>query len=104
MTDRRLLAFCLGNGLVVVFFYGTWLLSWWIPTIDRLQDNITDTQWLAAWFVGFFVASFIPLSAAGKKVSVVQSAGCAFLFTVLLICLMGVSIPILGLLLPQEFR
>jgi len=97
MKGKYLLAFWIGNGLLAVFFYGTWLLSWWIPAIEHLQGDITDSQLMASWFISFFTASFIPLRLAHNKFPVLKSIGFASLFWLFLFCLMVISISVLDL-------
>ena len=92
MTRRYPLDFWLGNGVLVVFFYGTWLLSWWIPAVN---DATSGFGWVTYSFICFCGASFIALSTAGKKFVVLKSLGFASVFMVLLFCLICVSIPFL---------
>jgi hypothetical protein len=102
MKERSFALFGLGNLCVGIAFYGIWLSSWWIPSVERMQDALTDFQWMASLFVCFFVASFIPLFTAGKTVVVLKSLGFASVFTVGFFCLLVVSIIILGPLLPLD--
>jgi hypothetical protein len=91
MTERSFAGFVFGNLSVGIFFYGTWLLSWWIPAFDRLLDGLNDFQWVASWFIGFFVASFIPLRINRKKACILKAIGFASAFSFALFCLVWVS-------------
>jgi hypothetical protein len=84
-------AFWLGNGSVAVFFYGFWLLGWWIPALDRLADDVTDLQLFTLCFFSFFIASFIPLRTRRKRAAIGLSVVVALAFSGVLYCLLLVS-------------
>jgi len=91
MTRRYRLAFWLGNGFLAILFYGTWLLGWWIPAVERLRGNFTDSQLMMVWFVSFFAASFIPIRMAHDRFALLKSIGFASLFWLFLIGSIAVS-------------
>jgi len=95
-------AFWLGNGFVAAFFYGTWLLSWWVPVIEHWQDSLSDFQLCTASFVSFFTASFIPIRLAHIKFAALKSIGFALLFWFFLFCLIVISIMALGPWMPLD--
>ena len=84
------LDFWLCNGCLVVFFYGIWLVGWFIPAV---ADAGSEFGWGAYSFICFFVTSLMALSATGKKIVVLKSLGFASIFMVLLFCLICVSMP-----------
>jgi len=85
-------SFWIGNGFLAVFFYTTWLLSFWAPAIAHWQDGISDVQRMAVGFVSFFIASFIPLRFSRNKLPMLKSIGFASLFWMLLFGLICISI------------
>jgi hypothetical protein len=97
MKGRYRRAFWLGNGFLAILFYGTWLLGWWIPAVEHMRGNFTDSQLMAVWFVSFLAASFIPIRIAHDRFAILKSIGFASLFWLFLIGSIAVSINVLDL-------
>jgi hypothetical protein len=57
---RSIFAFLIGNGCVAIFYYGFWLLGWWIPMLDDL-DSAAGEFLPVLWFASFFAASFLSI-------------------------------------------
>jgi len=89
---RSIFAFVIGNGCVAIFYYGFWLLGWWIPMLDDL--NHAACQFLPfLWFGSFFIASFLALRPYIKNpiFPVLISLPTAFGFSLLLYGMIAVS-------------
>ena len=83
MTGRRLGVFVIGNAFVVLFFFGFWLLGWWMQSLEDLWHDFLPYL-PALWFVSFFIVSFISLNGFRKWLAALMSLGFALSFSILL--------------------
>ena len=86
--SASLIVLMIGNASITVFYLAFWLLGWWIPALEQLNDAADERArlfWPAVWFVSFFVAIFLSIKPCIKRpiFSVSISAGIAFGFSFL---------------------